>query len=143
MNSEPLDLDRLLFSHKALDKLKIKYPEIQGDLESLKSNPYCECRSDIKNYLNEKSNDGDFEYLSQLAIESTHTLSSGGSPSLYPVDEHGNAVHYFDNPDLFKIHKVEKTPKAWEEFIKSKRKTLIFTQFSVVDKGDYLEVYFM
>ena len=143
MNTEPLDLDRLLFAPEALEKLKIKYPEIQDDLENLKNNPNCECRNDVKNFLNEKSEAGDSEYLSQLAIESAPILGAGGTATLYPFDENGNGVHYFDNPDLFKIHRVEKTPEAWEEFVKTTRKKLIFSQFTVVDKGDHLEVYFM
>jgi hypothetical protein len=58
------------------------------------------------------------------------------------VNQNGEAINPLD-PDLFKVHKIEKTPEAWENFSKNIRNKLLFHSFSIVDKGDHLEVYFI
>jgi hypothetical protein len=151
--NEIINFNNLSFSNDVIDQLVSKYPEIKDNLELLKLDANPQSKQSIIDFLITKIDSEDYDFLKNLVINNFVPFleGAGSAPnnylnnsSLYPTN--GESIvpqHYFDNPELFKIHRVEKTPEAWELFIKDIRSKLLFSNFSVVDKGDYLEVYFL
>jgi len=137
MNEIEQNIDLILSNGKTLLLLKEKYPEINNILNELAHDE--SKKKNIIDFLNEKSNiSEDHIFLDAIINEALNmNLMSGGGAYL------NNQLVNYDNPDLYKIYKVDKASGAWESFIKDIRTKILFTSFSVIDKGDYLEVYFI
>ena len=137
MNEIEQNIDLILSNGKTLMLIKEKYPEINNILNELAHDE--SKKKNIIDFLNEKSNiSEDHIFLDAIINEALNmNLMSGGGAYL------NNQLVNYDNPDLYKIYKVDKASGAWESFIKDIRTKILFTSFSVIDKGDYLEVYFI
>lgn len=136
MNITEESIDLILSNGKTLFLIKEKYPEIDTIINELGHD--LTKKQNLIDFLNEKNNNSeDNIFLDAVVNEAINMkLQSGGSALQ-------DSQASYDNPDLYKIYKVDKTPGAWESFIKDIRTKILFTSFSVIDKGDYLEVYFI
>jgi hypothetical protein len=122
-----------------------KYPELKDLLNSAKQNQNCSCKSQIIQYLNIKLNiPEDYSFFKNLLKNAS--VDQVLDLEMRPLD--GNAgfeidgeIHPNVNAYLYKVYKVEKREDSWSKFMQDLRTKILFSSFSVVDKGDYLEVY--
>jgi hypothetical protein len=130
------NIDLILLNGKTLLLIKEKYPEINVILDQLGHD--LDKKKNLIDFLNEKNNiPEDHIFLDSVLNEAINMKLQSGGGAL------ADSQASYDNPDLYKIYKVDKTSGAWESFIKDIRTKILFTSFSVIDKGDYLEVYFI
>jgi len=151
--------DYILNDDIKFNSIKEKYPEIQNLLESSRNDRACSCRKTVIDYLNIKLNlPEDHMFLYSILREEIITDRVNEEANSDHVHENssdlnedrvtsstlsdGTTIEYF-NENLTKVHKVQKGDENWKKFITDMRSKIIFTNFSVIDKGDYLEVYFM
>lgn len=145
MNLAPY-LDILVKNDKIFEALKNKYPEILADLTSSKFNPTCSCRGRVINYLAKKYVEGDKDFIDFLLnLDEIKALKIQIDDSIKKKEEERvKAVSVAKENSISNIYQVPKGPKGWEDFTKFiTERNVMFRSFSVVDKGDYLEVYFL
>lgn len=145
MNIGPY-LDILVKNEKIFESLKNKYPEILADLTSSKFNPTCSCRGRVATFLNKKYVEGDKDFLDFLLnLEEVKDLKLQVDESIKKMEiEKNKALLNIRENSISNIYQVPKGPKGWEDFTKFVvEKNIMFRSFSVVDKNDYLEVYFL
>lgn len=145
MNIGPY-LDILVKNEKIFESLKNKYPEILADLTSSKFNPTCSCRGRVATFLSKKYVEGDKDFLDFLLnLEEVKDLKLQVDESIKKMEiEKNKALLNIRENSISNIYQVPKGPKGWEDFTKFVvEKNIMFRSFSVVDKNDYLEVYFL
>lgn len=145
MNIGPY-LDILVKNEKIFESLKNKYPEILADLTSAKFNPTCSCRGRVATHLNKKYTEGDKEFIDfLLSVEEIKEQKEKIDVLLKEMEEKNKArAEVAKDSSISNIYQVPKGPKGWEDFSKFvNEKGMAFRSFSVVDKGEFLEVYFL
>ena len=136
MNKIEENIDLVLLNATTLSLIIEKYPEINAFLGEIQHD--LSKKQALIDFLNEKNNiEEDHIFLDRVLDDAISMRLQSGGGAL------ADSQASYDDPFLYKIHKVEKTPGAWEIFMKETRTKIIFTSFSVLDKGDYLEVYFI
>jgi hypothetical protein len=146
MNIGPY-LDVLVRNEKIFEALKNKYPEILADLTSAKFNPTCSCRGRVAAHLNKKYQEGDKDFIDFLLnMDEIKDGKAKIDEMLKKIEEKNKekAQEVAKDTSVSNIYQVPKGPKAWEDFHKFvNEKGIPFRGFSLLDKGDYLEVYFL
>lgn len=145
MNIGPY-LDILVKNEKIFESLKNKYPEILADLTSAKFNPTCSCRGRVATHLNKKYTEGDKDFIDFLLnLEEVKEQKEKIDKLLKEMEEKNKAkLEASKDSSISNIYQVPKGPKGWEDFHKFvNEKGMPFRSFSILDKGDYLEVYFL
>lgn len=139
-------LDILVRNEKIFEALKNKYPEILADLTSSKFNPSCTCRGRVGTFLNKKYEEGDKDFLDfLLSLDDIKEEKSKIDEAIKKREEDRKVKveTQLENATTH-IYQVPKGPKGWEDFNKFvNEKGIIFRAFSVVEKDNYLEVYFL
>jgi hypothetical protein len=145
MNIAPY-LDILVKNEKIFEALKNKYPDILADLTSSKFNPTCSCRGRVAAHLNKKYTESDKDFIDFLLNLEEIKPEKQKIDELIKQNEESkskNSESFRDNSSAH-IYEVPKGPKGWEDFNKFvMEKGIVFRSFSVLDKGDHLEVYFL
>jgi hypothetical protein len=145
MNIAPY-LDILVKNEQIFEALKNKYPDILADLTSAKFNPTCSCRGRVAAHLNKKYTEGDKDFIDFLLNMDGIKEQKIALDKLIKEAEEKNKQQVQEAKDvsITNIYQVPKGPKAWEDFNKFvNEKGIPFRSFSVVDKGEFLEVYFL
>jgi hypothetical protein len=114
--------------------LKDRYPDILADLVSAKSNANCSCRGRVVSYIIEKYKISDEKiFLDQ--IFSNEKTQAAAIKML--EDQKQSTLHSLSG----KIITLVKKDNYWKEFYDSNRGN--WRAFSIVDKGDSVDVYFL
>lgn len=145
MNIGPY-LDILVKNEKIFEALKSKYPDILADLTSSKFNPTCSCRGRVTAFLNKKYTEGDKDFIDFLLnLDEIKESKLQVDESLKKMETERNKILSAARENsISNIYQVPKGPKGWEDFTKFViEKNIMFRSFSVVEKNDYLEVYFL
>jgi len=145
MNISPY-LDILVTNEKIFEALKAKYPDILADLTSAKFNPTCSCRGRVSAHLNKMYAEGDKDFIDFLLNMEEIKENKTKLEKIIKENEEANKQKLENAKDtsVNNIYQVPKGPKAWEDFSKFvNEKGIPFRSFSVVDKGEFLEVYFL
>lgn len=145
MNIAPY-LDVLVKNEKIFEALKAKYPDILADLTSAKFNPNCSCRGRVSTHLNKKYTEGDKDFIDFLLNLEEIKEQKIAIDKLVKESEDKIKQRAEDAKDASttNIYQVPKGPKAWEDFNKFvNEKGIPFRSFSVLDRGEFLEVYFL
>ena len=146
MNIAPY-LDILVKNEKIFEALKNKYPEILADLTSAKFNPTCSCRGRVATHLNKKYEEGDKDFIDFLLNMDELKEQKAVIDKIIKDNEEklkAKAIDVSKDTSVSNIYQVPKGPKAWEDFNKFvNEKGITFRSFSVVDKGEFLEIYFL
>ena len=145
MNIGPY-LDILVKNEKIFEALKSKYPDILADLTSSKFNPTCSCRGRVTAFLNKKYTEGDKDFIDFLLnLEEIKIQKLQIDESIKKMEaERNKTIAAIRENSISNIYQVPKGPKGWEDFTKFVvEKNIMFRSFSVVEKNDYLEVYFL
>lgn len=145
MNITPY-LDVLVKNEKIFEALKSKYPDILADLTSSKFNPNCSCRGRVSSHLNKKYAEGDKDFIDFLLnLEDVKGEKEKVDKILKEMEDKNKArIEASKDSSISNIYQVPKGPKGWEDFHKFvNEKAMPFRSFSVLDKGDYLEIYFL
>ena len=134
-----LILDPLLRNQNIFQKLKEKYPEIIDDLDSAKDNTQCSCRGRVAAFLYKKYNEEPEEksFIDDL-INSDILVLKGIEAIL--------GEHQRINDILGKVHVLEKKDNYYQDFLNYLENNMIHhfvRSFSVVDKGDKVEIYLL
>lgn len=140
--------DVIIHDDFVFDQIKKKYPELEIDLVSSKENPNCECKNRVINYLTIKLNISDDKVFLESLIEDQRlkTLRTTADKNWeFMIGEEAIRTTQYSAEYAVadKIYRVDKNDQAWKDFVIKIRASLIFQSFSVVDKGDYIEVYFL
>jgi hypothetical protein len=145
MNIAPY-LDMLVKNEKIFEALKVKYPDILADLTSSKYNPTCSCRGRVAGHLNKKYTEGDKDFIDFLLNMDEIKEQKIAMDKLVKEAEEDNKKRLQEAKDIStaNIYQVPKGPKAWEDFNRFvNEKGIPFRSFSVLDRGEFLEVYFL
>jgi len=145
MNISPY-LDILVKNEKIFEALKAKYPDILADLTSAKFNPNCSCRGRVSAHLNKKYVEGDKDFIDFILNMEEIKEQKATMDKIIKESEEANRQKLENAKDISisNIYQVPKGPKAWEDFNKFvNEKGIPFRSFSVLDKGEFLEVYFL
>jgi len=145
MNIAPY-LDILVKNEKIFEALKNKYPDILADLTSSKFNPTCSCRGRVSNYINKKYTEGDKDFIDFLLNMEEIKDQKIAMDKLIKESEEKMKQRAQDAKDISvsNIYQVPKGAKGWEDFNKFvTEKGIPFRSFSILDKGEFLEVYFL
>jgi hypothetical protein len=145
MNIGPY-LDILVKNEKIFESLKNKYPDILADLTSSKFNPTCSCRGRVAVHLNKKYAEGDKDFIDFLLnLEEIREEKQKIDEAIRQKEENKSKnLESFRDNSVSNIYEVPKGPKGWEDFNKFViEKGIVFRSFSLLDKGDHLEVYFL
>jgi len=145
MNIVPY-LDLLVKNEKIFEALKAKYPDILADLTSAKFNPTCSCRGRVSAHLNKKYAEGDKDFIDFLLnMEEIKEQKASIDKAVKEIeDKTKQRIQDAKDVSTTNIYQVPKGPKAWEDFNKFvSEKGIPFRSFSVLDKGEFLEVYFL
>jgi hypothetical protein len=145
MNIAPY-LDILVKNEKIFEALKNKYPDILADLTSSKFNPTCSCRGRVAAHLNKKYTEGDKDFIDFLLNLEEIRQDKEKIDQIIKENEQKNSnnLEAFRENSTSHIYQVPKGPKGWEDFNKFvMEKGIVFRSFSILDKGDHLEVYFL
>lgn len=140
--------DVILQDDLTFNKIKEKYPELEIDLLSSKDNPNCECKNRVITYLTVKLNIKDDEIFLRNLIENKRLdeqrkIADQNWEFIIGENEIKTTQYSAEYAVADKIYRVNKSDESWKDFVTKIRASLIFQSFSVVDKGDYLEVYFL
>lgn len=139
-------LDLLVKNEKIFEALKNKYPEILADLTSSKFNPTCSCRGRVGTFLNKKYEEGDKDFIDFILSLDEIKEEKSKIDEAIKRQEENRKVQVIDKLEngTNHIYQVPKGPKGWEDFNKFvHEKGIIFRGFSIVEKENYLEVYFL
>ena len=145
MNITPY-LDLMVKNDRIFEALKHKYPDLLADLTSSKYNPTCSCRGRVANHLNKKYEEGDKDFID--FILSLEEIRKEKEEIDQVIKEKENQpkkeLEALRENSTSHIYQVPKGPKGWEDFNQFvMEKRIVFRSFSVLDKGDHLEVYFL
>ena len=142
-------LDILVKNEKIFEALKNKYPEILADLTSAKFNPTCSCRSRVSAFLNKKYTEDDKDFIDFLLNmeeikESKEKMDSIIKEKEAKLEQENQQNNDPKDVGVTHIYQVPKGPKAWEDFNKFvNERGIPFRSFSILEKPDYLEIYFL
>ncbi len=115
--------------------LKDRYPDILADLVSAKSNSNCSCRGRVVSYITQKYKT-DTERVFLDGIFSKEKTINNASNQIKQNQE------TITNTLTGKIFTLMKKDNYWEEFTKTTFGKM-FRSFSIVDRGDSVDVYFL
>ena len=115
--------------------LKDKYPDILADLVSAKSNSNCSCRGRVVSYISTKYKI-DTERVFLDKIFSNQEIITNASDQIKQNQDKLNSSL------SGKIFSLMKKDNYWEEFTQTASNKM-FRSFSIVDKGDFVDVYFL
>jgi len=115
--------------------LKDRYPDILADLVSAKSNSNCSCRGRVIAYITQKYGT-DTERVFLDGIFSNETVVRNAADQIKQNQEK------ITNTLSGKIFTLMKKDNYWEEFTQTAANKM-FRSFSIVDKGDSVDVYFL
>jgi len=115
--------------------LKDRYPDILADLVSAKSNSNCSCRGRVVSYITQKYKT-DTERVFLDGIFSKEKTINNASNQIKQNQE------TITNTLSGKIFTLMKKDNYWEEFTKTTFGKM-FRSFSIVDRGDSVDVYFL
>ena len=121
------------------DQLKNKYTEILADLTSSKVNPNCSCRNRVVNHLHPKYMSGGED---KTFLDTFFEKQEIKEKAEAKIMEMQIRIQTQSLPRILNV--VKSGPDYWENFVKSQvTGKIAFRSFSVVDKGDSLDVYFI
>jgi hypothetical protein len=119
----------------SFELLKDRYPDILADLVSAKSNANCSCRGRVVSYINQKYQiDSEKTFLNEIFSNETIKLEA----EKQIVETQARIANNFAG----KIITVMKKDDYWKDFHLSTLRGS-YRAFSVVDKGDSVDVYFL
>lgn len=124
-----------LVSHLSLfkDKFLETFPESAADIATLASNPNCSCRFKVEKIIKDNT-DKVFNLIKDLYNENLslqNTIDSIISNSSFQTASG-------------KVFTIKKNSESWYNFyLKLVEEKFMFGNFSVVDRGDELDVYFL
>lgn len=135
-----LDLYAYVFSSlshdPAFEMLKERYNDILADLVSAKANANCSCRGRVLNYINKKYQEEENEKTFLDGIFSIPEVKTQAESTI--AENKARAANALSG----KILTVMKKDNYWQDFFNSVSRNS-FRSFSVVDKGDSVDVYFL
>lgn len=134
-----LILDVLLNNQQIFESLNTRYPNLSNDLNSAKENSQCHCRRRVIEFIQEKydTDPEEKEYIDNL-INSQDFVKKNIDFIIQDHDRINNA--------LGKVYKIEKTDNYYAKFLdelKEKNLHHFIRSLSIVDKGEYIEVYLL
>lgn len=121
--------------NESLEALKTRYSAILADLVSASTNPTCACRGRVLNYISAKYQEQEEkDFLNKIFyIEQVKTKAE------FTITENKNRAA---NTLGGKILTIVKKDDYWKDFHNSISRSN-YRSFSIVDKGDSIDVYFL
>lgn len=133
-----LYINALVNNEQTFEILKNKYTEILADLVSYKTNPNCSCRGRVNNFLTEKynSSEEDKAFLESLFNMQEITESF---ERLFKINPQRPGSTRVISGQVFKIPKTDEGWAALNKDISG----AFFKSFSILEKENHLEIYFI
>jgi hypothetical protein len=129
------------------NKLKNKYPELKDHLDDIRKNIISEKKENIINYLEIKINlEKDNEYIENMFLDERLTETRKRIDHNWEIadkEEIKNETMSFEILDSNKVYKIKKGDKYWSEFKQNIASKIFFQNFSILEKKNHLEVYFI
>jgi hypothetical protein len=129
------------------NKLKEKYPELENYLYEIKKNVISDKKENILNYLEIKLNlKKDNEYIENLFLDERLKEIRKRIDQNWEIadkEETKNETTSFEILDSNKVYKIKKGEKYWSEFKQNIASKIFFQNFSILEKKNHLEVYFI
>lgn len=143
-------LDALVGTDHVYESLKTRYPQMLADIVSSKENPNCGCRNRLSSFLVETYNNPEEKLFidnilnDKAVLEKVDQIRQIAATQPSQVAQH--PVDQLSPKDINNIKKytLNKSQASWEDFsawVESKQ--IQFKSFSVVDKGNELDIYFL
>jgi hypothetical protein len=123
-------LDILLTNEKIYEELRLDHPKIKAELVTFKDNPNCGCRAKINKYFLElivKNKN----YLKKYILLYPNFLEEIKVKEILKREDYTGRLFIIDNND-----------ESWKNFAKQTIGT-VFKSFSIIERGDKIEVYFL
>jgi hypothetical protein len=129
------------------NKLKNKYPELKDHLDDIRKNIVSEKKENIINYLEIKLNlEKDNEYIENMFLDERLIETRKRIDHNWEIadkEEIKNETMSFEILDSNKVYKIKKGDKYWSEFKRNIASKIFFQNFSILEKKNHLEVYFI
>lgn len=141
-------LDALVKTDHVFEALKNRYPQVLADIVSSRENPNCGCRNRLANFLITQYNQNEVErkFIDEILMDQEvssriqvirNNIFQQTPQNSIPQQESVNQI----NSKKFTIDKRNSSWDSFSEWIKSKN--IDYKSFSVVDRGNELDVYFL
>ena len=137
----------LCYDNIIYNELKSKYPELENELDEIRKNVLSEKKENIIYYLEIKLNlKKDKEYIESLFLDKRLEETRKRIDQNWEivdkeeVKEDKTSIEILDSN---KIYKIKKGDKYWSEFKQNIASKIFFQNFSILEKKNHLEIYFI
>lgn len=129
------------------NKLKDKYPELESYLNEIRKSILSDKKENIINYLEIKLNlEKDSKYIKNLFLDKRLEETKKRIDQNWEIvdkEEIKNEKTSLEILDSNKIYKIKKGDKYWYEFKQNIASKIFFQNFSILEKKNHLEIYFI
>lgn len=125
-------LHAIITNNDAFFHMTKDFPEIAADLTTFKHNPNCSCKNKVTKFFNDKIDSGQKDILTKYYSQKENLKNK--IEKIINDNEERNLSG--------KIVILDNSQEAWEAFA-AESSVKFFRNFSVLEKGDKLHIYFI
>lgn len=122
----------IILNNDSFFEMSKDFPEIAADLTTFKHNPNCSCKNKVTKFFNDKIESGQKDILDKYFVNKETTKNR----ILKIIKDHDDKVL------TGKVITIDNSKEAWSIFAQE-CSSKFFRNFSVVEKGDKLDIYFI
>ena len=149
INEIRIYLDALVGIDHVYEALKKRYPQMLADIVSSRENPNCGCRNRLSGFLIEQyNNPSEAEFIKNLladhrVLERALQIKNLSQQNHQPIPQQ-SSPQIPQDPSKVKKYTLNKSQTGWDSFAEwIESRQIQFRSFSVVDRGNELDVYFL